>query len=132
MQETACNNNIQCNHCTERWAILKPPFDKYRVSTKGRMTHVNRYKVINNITSRMQKTKYGQIRIVALHYYDEKGNIHETKRSLPLIIAETFIPNPCNYKTVRLKDGNLDNMNVENIEWTKEKGYRYKSKQSRQ
>ena len=35
------------------------------------------------------------------------------------VFAETFIPNPNNYKYLRAKDGNFRNIKVDNLEWIK-------------
>lgn len=49
---------------------------------------------------------------------DEKGNfIKQKKISIHRLVAETFIPNPNNYKTVDHIDQNKYNNRVENLRW---------------
>lgn len=46
-------------------------------------------------------------------------------------IAKQFIPNPYNYKYIKYKDNNKENLAVDNLEWSKIKHYKRESKTGR-
>lgn len=121
-----CNNDIQCNHCSEKWVFMKAPFQNYKISNKGRIIHVSKNHRIYNVKPRIQKTPYNRYVVVAMNYWDEEGKVHYTKRGLAIMVAENFVENPCNYKTVRHKNYDVTDNRAENLAWVKEKGYRYK------
>lgn len=113
MQETACNNNIQCNHCSERWAVLKPPFESYRISSHGRMMHRDEFKIVRNI-----KPSYiNGSKVMKMHFRDESGKIRYTSRGIGIMVAENFLPNPNQSKRIIFKNGDKTDCRVENLEW---------------
>ena len=100
----------------EQWKDIKETKGVYQISSKGRVKRVGKYS--NQFTS----------------WYDEKilkPAIHERgylfvqlsinkkilRRYIHRLVAEAFIPNPENKKTVNHKDGNKKNNCVENLEW---------------
>ena len=85
----------------------------YQISNYGRLksfkNNKNGYILKNN-------NKNGGYFSVVLEY---KNKLKHTK--IHRLVAETFIPNPNNYKIINHKDGNKQNNNVENLEWTTQK-----------
>jgi hypothetical protein len=46
-----------------------------------------------------------------------------THRVLKRLVAEAFVPNPNGYKYVRVKDGNTENCDADNLEWVEKREY---------
>jgi hypothetical protein len=81
-------------------------FNNYEISNLGR---VKRVQTGVFLRSYIGTTGYRYFTLYALGYHKNK--------SLHRLIAEAFIPNPENKKTVNHKDGNRLNNNLDNLEW---------------
>ena len=106
----------------EVWKPIKGYEGLYEVSNYGRVRSLDRY--VNSASSKTgyqlakgrilkqcinTETGYSVIQIYKNH--KKKGcNVHK-------LVAEHFIPNPNNYRTVNHKDGNKANNKVDNLEW---------------
>ena len=53
------------------------------------------------------------------------GKVYQVRVAKAL--AETFIPNPNNYRFATLKDGNIENLDINNIEWSEKSNPRMKN-----
>jgi hypothetical protein len=81
------------------------------------------YYQVSNLGNTRKITSDGEIR--PLNQYLSGGQPNSRYYCLPLneckyvhrLVAEMFIPNPANLKTVNHKDFNKINNNVENLEW---------------
>lgn len=94
----------------------------YKVSNLGRIKRtlkITRWVLKNKLYKRIDKEKvlYQEknttgYKVIRLH---KNGEV--LKRGVHRLVAEAFIPNPYNKKTVNHKDGNKQNNCVENLEW---------------
>lgn len=82
-------------------------FPNYQISNLGNIKNKKGQLLV--IGRRRTNSGYIQVRL----YKD--GKYHY--RYLHRLIAETFVPNPNNYRTVNHIDGNKLNNNIENLEW---------------
>lgn len=97
------------NHKEEQWKKLKPPYDKYMVSDRGRFAKEWKAGLIK-ILRISNKGRYASVAIMS--------NDGEVKHpSLHRVVAIAFIPNPDNLPEVNHKDGNRYNNTVGNLEW---------------
>ncbi len=81
-------------------------FSNYSISTKGIVTNIK--------TQTIKKPWLGK---VGYYYIDLYSNNQSTKVALHRLLAQTFIPNPDNKKTVNHIDGNKLNNTLANLEW---------------
>lgn len=85
-----------------------------------KITNYNNYSVNelgeikNNLTERILKARTNGARYKYVVLYKNGKSLCNAVHRL---VAETFIPNPENKKTVNHKDGNKHNNNTENLEW---------------
>jgi predicted XRE-type DNA-binding protein len=102
----------------EIWKPIKGFEGRYEVSNLGRVKSLD-MEVFNgrayyNKTGRILKvSKSGNYQVVSLG--------KSTRRLVHRIVAETFLENPHDKKTVNHKDGNKDNNKVDNLEWLTQK-----------
>lgn len=82
-------------------------FPSYQISNLGNIKNKKGQLLV--IGKRRTNSGYIQVRL----YKD--GKYHY--RYLHRLIAETFVPNPNNYRTINHIDGNKLNNNIENLEW---------------
>lgn len=103
----------------EIWKPIKGYEDCYEVSNLGNIRSLTRlvyysnghYQTKKGQNIKPQKTIHGYYQ-VELHKDRQKQ-----KKTLHTIVAETFIPNPNNYKEINHKDHNRTNNCVYNLEW---------------
>ena len=96
----------------EQWKPIKGYEGMYEVSTYGRVrslnyNHTKRPKLLSLGLS-ADKRYYG----VCLCKHGKVKRFRVNR-----LVAETFIPNPCNYPVVNHIDGNSLNNHVQNLEW---------------
>lgn len=84
----------------------QPKHSNYQVSSSGDVCHFNS---TTNRKTRLDKDGYLRLNV---HYF---GKVIAVK--VHTFVAETFLENPNNLKTVNHKDGNKNNNKVENLEW---------------
>lgn len=89
----------------EEWRPIVGYEGKYWVSDKGRVKNKDGRLMLQHLTN----SGYPAIRLYS------KGN--ENRKCIHRLIAEAFILNPDNLKTVNHKDLNKTNNNLENLEW---------------
>lgn len=82
-------------------------FPSYQISNLGRIK--NSKGELINIGKRISNSGYIQVRL----HKDKKYYYRYIHR----LIAQTFIPNPNNYRTVNHKDGNKKHNVLNNLEW---------------
>ena len=80
----------------------------YEVSTHGRVRSMSS-------TPRILRPKYGATGSCVVRLCVKVYGI--SLRSVPKLIADTFVPNPNNLPRLRFKDGNKDNCRADNLEW---------------
>lgn len=80
----------------------------YEASTHGRVRSMSS-------TPRILRPKYGATGSCVVRLCVKGYGI--SLRSVPKLIADTFVPNPNNLPRLRFKDGNKDNCRADNLEW---------------
>ena len=80
----------------------------YMVSIHGRVRSMSS-------TPRILRPKYGATGSCVVRLLIPGSGI--SLRSVPKLIADTFLPNPNNLPRLRFKDGNKDNCRADNLEW---------------
>lgn len=81
-------------------------FSNYTISEEGVITNVK--------TQKIKKPWLGK---VGYYYIDLYENNKSTKVALHRLLAQTFLPNPENKRTVNHIDGNKLNNSLANLEW---------------
>lgn len=112
----------------EVWKDI-PDFDGvYQVSTLGRVRTVDRKVTIMDPTRGGWHTRSRKGKILGIVKNDNGFNYVclykegvKVKRQVQRLVAITFLENPNDYDYVGFKDGNRDNMALENLEWTNKK-----------
>lgn len=86
------------------------PFDwaknKYYISKAGDLFSLPKNKLLS-------KSEYGN----GYLFYNLFDGVNFKSRMIHRLVAQTFIPNPENKRTVNHKDGNIKNNNLSNLEW---------------
>lgn len=98
---------------TERWVPLAPEFPTYEVSSTGlvRTTGHN---------SRILATRFlssGGAPAVFLRVRDADGGVRRLPRSVSMLVAKAFVPNPHGATTLRFLDGDRRNAAAGNLAW---------------
>lgn len=96
---------------TEVWKNIKGFEGYFQVSSFGNVRSLNNDK---NDIIKYQNDLRGEIGI-RIKEGIRKGYYSQIR--LNRLVAETFIPNPNNYKYVMNIDGNLHNNNIDNLKW---------------
>ncbi|MGN1269386.1 MAG: NUMOD4 domain-containing protein [Clostridia bacterium] len=100
----------------EVWKDIKGYEGLYQVSNLGRIKSIPRHGTRKNIHIISQRHNKCGYKIVNL-YKNAKGKAKTVHR----IVAETFIENPLSKEDINHIDGNKENNNVTNLEWTSHK-----------
>lgn len=96
----------------EIWKDIKGYEGLYQASNLGRIKSIPRKGTSKNEKIlKLQNKQDGYARILLY-----KNNVCKNKL-VHRLIAETFIPNPNNYKEINHKDENKKNNNINNLEW---------------
>lgn len=82
-------------------------FDNYKISNLGRIYSVKRRACLK--VKKLGNSGYYQVRL--------SKNGHYVYKNLHRILAETFIPNPNNLRTVNHINGNKLDNRLDNLEW---------------
>jgi hypothetical protein len=102
----------------EIWKDIAGYEGRYQVSNHGRIKSLERRCRAKSYTRRVPEKIYAQTvdtygyPIVMLHLDGKRKT-----RTVHRLVAETFIPNPQNFKQVNHKDENKRNNHVDNLEW---------------
>lgn len=98
------------DHPVEEWKVIDAllPYTQFEISSHGRVRNTE----TGNYISVYGKTGYSKFTVC----YKPDGfrktvNMHKA-------MAVAFIPNPNNYRVVNHKDGNKQNYDLYNLEWT--------------
>lgn len=95
----------------ERWVDLEGDLSKYCVSSHGRVRNKKTGRILK------QTITMGRYITVILSY-----NGHVTTLSVAKLMLIGFkIPNPNNYKMVGYRDGQPDNLSLDNLYWSDKK-----------
>ena len=95
---------------TDRWKYIEGYEEKYRISNKGEVQHrENNEKEWKTKTTKMKNNGYYCV-ILSKSGKKEKKYVHR-------LVAEAFIDNPENKKTVNHKNGKKVCNCVDNLEW---------------
>lgn len=104
---------MEDNKSTPTWVSLAPEFPTYEVSDTGlvRTTGHN---------SRILATRFlssGGAPAVFLRVRDADGGIRRLPRSVSMLVAKAFVPNPHGATTLRFIDGDRRNAAADNLMW---------------
>ena len=103
----------------EIWKDIKGYKGLYQVSNLGNVRSL-RYCNKNEVKNLKQYELDNKAKKRYLAVTLSKNNIN-TKKLVHRLVAETFIPNPCNYLQVNHIDGNKKNNRADNLEWCTQK-----------
>lgn len=101
----------------EEWRPVRGFEDRYRVSSFGNVMSILRYDVnartYRACSDRMASNPHSTGCLVVNLWRNNKYKSFRIHR----LVAEAFLPNPENKKTVNHKDGDKTNNKLENLEW---------------
>ena len=104
------------------WKLIKDFEGYYEISDKG--------EIKNSRTGKIRKLRVKKNGYIDIDLY-KPGQPPVWKR-VHILVAETFIPNPENKRTVNHKDNNRKNNRADNLEWmSQSENIRYALKQNR-
>ena len=84
--------------------------DTYMVSNTGKVLSIRRNKILKpQVNTRWQ---YQQVMLWK--------NCHAKLHYIHRLVAQAFVDNPDNYHYVKFKDGDLNNLNADNLYWAKQ------------
>ena len=103
----------------EIWKDIEGYEGRYKVSNKGRVLSVGRYK--QNHTKR----QYVEEKVISNYINNKNGYVYVylckdgkyKNCRIHRLVAKAFIPNPNSFQQVNHVDGDKTNNNVENLEW---------------
>lgn len=104
----------------EIWKDIKGYEGCYQISNTGKVKSLARMRLSKGgslapVKERILKLKTSKGGYLVVHLRNEDKQSHP---SIHRLVAEAFIPNPDNKPTVNHIDGNKQNNNVENLEWS--------------
>jgi len=94
----------------EEWRTIKG-YPNYEISNLGKVKSLNYNHTGKSQLLKPNQMKTGYLYVVLWH------NRRHTVKLIHRLVAENFIPNPQNFKTVNHKDECKTNNNVDNLEW---------------
>ena len=98
------------------WKKIKD-FPSYEISDDGQVRHIRLEEDYDgNITKKYKLLSFSKIQDKYMKVKLSKDGNPNNKYQ-HLLVAETFLPNPNNYKYIRHKDGNVFNNHYSNLEW---------------
>ena len=95
----------------EIWKDIKGYEGLYKVSNRGRVMSLKYYGGPHSQLLKLRKNRLGYMRVG----FSVCGK--HTEHIVAKLVADAFVPNPNNYKCVRYKDGNRDNIYADNLMW---------------
>lgn len=98
---------------TETWASLAPEFQGYEVSSTGLVRTTG----ANPRILKARRVSSGGAPVVFLLVPDATGTRVRTPRSLSMLVAAKFLPNPLKLTRLRFKDGDMYNAAATNLAW---------------
>lgn len=107
----------------EIWKDIKNYEGKYQISNLGNVKSVyrkvnHRYRGKEKTTTIYEKILKKAVNKFGYEYVCLTVNNKGKKLKIHRLVAEAFIPNPLNKKTVNHIDGNKSNNCVDNLEWS--------------
>ena len=90
-------------------------FDRYQVSSDGRVRSTNRVVVRSN--GQLANYKGRILKILLSGLYPSVHLGRKNKQYMHRLLAEAFIPDPKGYPCVNHKDGDKHNNDLSNLEW---------------
>ncbi|HEU4497340.1 MAG TPA: NUMOD4 domain-containing protein [Flavobacterium sp.] len=102
----------------EKYVFILGFDDKYQISNRGEVKSLWNPNNSKHLSTRNSK---GWPKVDLIKYKNEIRI--SLRRSVAFLVAEAFIENPNNFKYIEFKDGDFNNLNVENLIWVFE-GYK--------
>jgi hypothetical protein len=103
----------------EEWKTIEG-FPNYEISNFGKCRNI-KYKKILKVVSHTLKHVHAKYRIEPYTSYEYSiwSEGRGWCRSVSMLVAKHFVPNPNGYKQIRHKDGDSSNFIYTNLEWVK-------------
>ena len=101
----------------EKWIDVKGYDGIYQISNKGKVKSIDRVDRGNHFVKGrvLKEVCEGENEHAYVSLTDKSGN--RKKKYIYRLVAEHFVENPNGYKSVRHKDGDIHNVDANNLEW---------------